>query len=169
MSDIIPAQQQLDFGIPGESSSKVSVPASVSSSVLASSPASVPASAPASSLSSYKKMLYDGAHYARHGYTADELQKYSTVDPNDTDTQRIKKIEKGVNELNLTIKSSGSIAKVARNAMISYIVTYILFAIIIILNVSVLMKKACQTVSADSFINPFRNWTGRTKPPNQHN
>lgn len=108
-----------------------------------------PAPAPASStISGYKKMLYDGMHYAHHGYTKDTEMNY-TINPNDTDTERIQKIEKSVYELDKTIKNSGSISRVARNALISYIITYILFAIIIILNVSVLMKKACQ--STDSF------------------
>jgi hypothetical protein len=133
--DIIPAEQ-----------SAVNLGTSVALSAAAA-PSTAP---PSSTVSGYKKMLYDGIHYARHGYTKDTEVNY-TINPNDTDTERIQKIEKSVYELDKTIKNSGSISRVARNALISYIITYILFAIIIILNVSVLMKKACQSVSTDTF------------------
>ena len=161
VSAATPASGMPASGAPA-SVSTTSVPTkSLMSSMMssASSAASSTAAAASSSFSSIAnsqqlKKLYDGLHYAQHGYTPQELLKYTTVNPDDSDSQRIATIEKGVNELNLVIKSSVSISKVARNAFISYIVTYILFAIIIILNVGILVKKACQNVSAsDSFSN----------------
>ena len=95
--------------------------------------------------------IFNKIHYFRYGYTEEELKKYKTINESDTDSERIKKIEEKVNEVILEVKSSNSIPSIARNAFISYIVVYTLLAIIVILNIVGLLKRAGISVSSDSF------------------
>jgi hypothetical protein len=101
--------------------------------------------------------VFDKIHYFRYGYTGEELKKYKTINENDTDSDRIKKIEERVNEVILEVKSSNSIPSIARNAFIGYIVLYTLLAIIVILNIVGLLKKAGINVSSDSFTSNNKN------------
>ena len=98
----------------------------------------------------FAKMAYKNMNsYANYGvsneYMENEFKKENTLD------KKVDNIETRVIDLQKKLLYSDSMVNKIKGALINQIVMYILIVIIIIFNISILVKKACSQAETNSF------------------